>query len=90
MSLERTQSDELFLRATKVVPGGIYGHVAPAAGLPKVFPYFAASAEGCRFRDVDGNDWLDFMCGYGSVLLGHRDPEVEEAAVPEGGNDAHG
>ncbi len=80
MSLARTKSDELFLRATKVVPGGIYGHVAPAAGLPKIFPHFAEGAEGCCFRDVDGNDWLDFMCGYGAVLLGHRDPEVEEAA----------
>jgi glutamate-1-semialdehyde 2,1-aminomutase len=80
MTLSRTRSDELFLRATKVVPGGIYGHLAPAGGLPKVFPHYSESAEGCRFRDVDGNDWLDFMCGYGAILLGHRDPEVEEAA----------
>jgi glutamate-1-semialdehyde 2,1-aminomutase len=80
MTLSRKRSDELFLRATKVVPGGIYGHLAPAGGLPKVFPHYAESAEGCRFRDVDGNDWLDFMCGYGAILLGHRDPEVEEAA----------
>ena len=80
MTLSRTRSDELFLRATKVVPGGIYGHLAPAGGLPKVFPHYAESAEGCRFRDVDGNDWLDFMCGYGAILLGHRDPEIEEAA----------
>ena len=80
MTLSRTRSDELFLRATKVVPGGIYGHLAPAGGLPKVFPHYAESAEGCRFQDVDGNDWLDFMCGYGAILLGHRDLEVEEAA----------
>ncbi len=80
MTLDHTRSNELFRRATKVVPGGIYGHVAPAGGLPKVFPHYAESAEGCRFRDVDGNEWLDFMCGYGAVLLGHRDPEVEEAA----------
>ena len=80
MTLSRTRSDELFRRATKVVPGGIYGHLAPAGGLPKVFPHYAESAAGCRFQDVDGNDWLDFMCGYGAILLGHGDSEVEEAA----------
>ena len=80
MSMERSRSEELFKRAVEVVPGGIYGHVSPAGGLPNVFPHYAESAEGCRFRDVDGNEWLDFMCGYGAVLLGHRDPEVEEAA----------
>ena len=80
MTLQRTRSNELFRRACKVVPGGIYGHVAPATGLPHAFPHYADSAEGCSFRDVDGNEWLDFMCGYGAVLLGHRDTEVEEAA----------
>ncbi len=80
MKKETTRSDELFLRATKVVPGGIYGHVAPAGGLPDVFPHYAGSGKGCRFRDVDGKDWLDFLCGYGSSLLGYADPEVEEAA----------
>jgi len=77
---ERTRSEELFLRATKVVPGGIYGHVAPAGGLPGDFPNYASGGTGCRFRDVDGNEWLDFLCGYGSSLLGYGDPEVEEAA----------
>ena len=81
--MERLRSEELFKRAVEVVPGGIYGHVSPAGGLPNVFPHYAESAEGCRFRDVDGNEWLDFMCGYGAVLLGHRDPEVEEAAEEE-------
>ncbi|MBC8350179.1 MAG: aminotransferase class III, partial [Verrucomicrobia bacterium] len=75
MTLSRKRSDELFLRATKVVPGGIYGHLAPAGGLPKVFPHYAESADGCRVRDVDGTDWLDVLCGYGSIRLGHRGPE---------------
>jgi glutamate-1-semialdehyde 2,1-aminomutase len=78
---ERTRSEELFLRATKVVPGGIYGHLAPAAALPAAFPHYAASGQGCRFRDVDGNEWLDFLCGYGASLLGYGHPEVDEAAA---------
>jgi len=80
MKRERSRSEELFLRAAKVVPGGIYGHLAPAGGLPGSFPNYAASGKGCRFMDVDGNEWLDFLCGYGSSLFGFGDPEIEEAA----------
>ena len=80
MKPKRTRSEELFLRATKVIPGGIYGHVAPAGGLPGNFPNYASKGKGCRFCDVDGNEWLDFLCGYGSSLLGYADSEVEEAA----------
>ncbi|MEM0965619.1 MAG: aminotransferase class III-fold pyridoxal phosphate-dependent enzyme [Verrucomicrobiota bacterium] len=74
------ESRSLFERAVRVVPGGVYGHTSPAAGLPGVFPYFAESAEGCRFTDVDGNVYLDFMCGFGPIVLGYHHPEVEEAA----------
>ncbi|MBC2604107.1 aminotransferase class III-fold pyridoxal phosphate-dependent enzyme [Puniceicoccus vermicola] len=76
-----SESRSLFERALQVVPGGIYGHTSPAAGLPGIFPYFAESAEGCRFTDVDGNQYLDFMCGFGPIVLGHQHPEVEEAAA---------
>lgn len=77
----RTQSDELFERARKVVPGGIYGHVSPAAGLPRHFPHFCDHAQGSRFVDVDGNEWLDFMCGFGAILHGYNHPEIEEAVT---------
>tara|TARA_R100000027_G_scaffold37442_1_gene27528 strand:- start:1848 stop:3098 length:1251 start_codon:yes stop_codon:yes gene_type:complete len=76
-----SESRTLFERALQVVPGGVYGHTSPAAGLPGVFPYFAESAEGCRFTDVDGNQYLDFMCGFGPIVLGYRNPEVEAAAA---------
>ena len=49
--------------------------------MPGIFPYFAESAGGCRFRDVDGNEYLDFMCGFGPIVLGYQHPEVEEAAA---------
>ncbi len=74
------QSRALFARAAQVIPGGIYGHTAPAAGVPGAQPYFAASVQGCRCRDVDGHEFIDFMCGYGPMLLGHLHPEVEDAA----------
>ncbi len=66
-------------RARLVVPGGMWGH-QNAAGLPDGYPQFFASAEGCRICDVDGRGYVDFMCSWGPVILGHRHPEVEAVA----------
>lgn len=74
------RSRELMARAERVVPGGIYGHQSPAFLVPAAYPSFLAEAKGCRIRDVDGNEYIDFLCGYGPIVLGHRHPKVEEAA----------
>jgi len=66
-------------RARRVIPGGMWGHMN-AANLPEGYPQFFARAEGARLWDVDGNEYVDFMCSWGPVVLGHHHPEVEEAA----------
>jgi glutamate-1-semialdehyde 2,1-aminomutase len=73
------KSLELFARAAAVIPEGIYGHQNPAFVLPGACPYFADRAQGGHFWDVDGNQYIDFQCGYGPVVLGHNHPEVEDA-----------
>lgn len=75
------QSRQLFQRASRVIPGGIYGHASPAATVPGAFPYFAKEADGCRYRDVDGNDYIDYMCGFGPIVLGYNHPEISEVAA---------
>lgn len=79
LSYERSAA--LFTRAARVIPGGIYGHTAPALTMPGGSPYYAERASGCRYWDVDGNEFIDFLCGYGVNLLGAQHPEVEEAAA---------
>jgi glutamate-1-semialdehyde 2,1-aminomutase len=77
---EKQSADAMLrARAHRVVPGGMWGHLN-AARLPEGYPQFFASAEGCRVRDVDGREYIDFMCSWGPVLLGHRHPEVQAAA----------
>ncbi len=66
-------------RARRVVPGGMWGHMN-VTNLPEGYPQFFARAEGARLWDVDGNEYVDFMCSWGPVVLGHHHPEVEEAA----------
>ncbi len=66
-------------RARRVIPGGLWGHMN-AAALPEGYPQFFASAEGCRLTDVDGRSFVDLMCAWGPIILGHRNPVVEAAA----------
>ena len=78
--LHNTKDSMLRARAAKVVPGGMWGP-QNAANLPEGYPQFFASGRGCRVRDVDGNEYIDFMCSWGPVVLGHHHPEVEAAAA---------
>lgn len=66
-------------RARQVIPGGLWGHLN-AANLPEGYPQFFARGEGCRVIDVDGREFVDFMCSWGPIVLGHHHPAVEEAA----------
>jgi glutamate-1-semialdehyde 2,1-aminomutase len=66
-------------RAAKVIPGGMWGHQQVGA-LPTGYPQFFASGKGARVTDVDGTEYIDFMCAWGPVILGHQHPAVEEAA----------
>jgi glutamate-1-semialdehyde 2,1-aminomutase len=66
-------------RAARVVPGGMTGHMN-AAVLPPGYPQFFARGLGCRLWDIDGNEYLDFMCSWGPNLLGHHHRLVDAAA----------
>jgi glutamate-1-semialdehyde 2,1-aminomutase len=77
----RTQ--QLFERAARVVPGGIYGHQSPVMLVPGAYPYFFERGDGSHVWDVDGNEYIDYMCSYGPIVLGHNHPKVEEAAAAQ-------
>jgi glutamate-1-semialdehyde 2,1-aminomutase len=78
----RTVDAELRRRARVVIPGGMYGHQA-AGPLPPEYPQFMRAGRGARIWDVDGNEYVDLMCSYGPVVLGHQHPAVEEAAAEQ-------
>ncbi|MGL6109873.1 MAG: aminotransferase class III-fold pyridoxal phosphate-dependent enzyme, partial [Rubrivivax sp.] len=66
-------------RAARVIPGGLWGHQR-VQGLPPGYPQFFTRAEGCRLWDADGREFIDFMCSWGPIVLGHHDAVVEAAA----------
>ena len=74
---EGTVDRQLRERARAVIPGGMYGHqAAPGAA----YPQFMRGGRGARVWDVDGSEYVDLMCSYGPVVLGHQHPAVEAAA----------
>jgi glutamate-1-semialdehyde 2,1-aminomutase len=78
------KSLSLFKRAAEVIPCGIYGHFSPAPLIPASdYPYYSARAKGARFWDVDGNEFIDYMCAYGPMVLGYNNPKVDAAAMKQ-------
>jgi glutamate-1-semialdehyde 2,1-aminomutase len=73
-----TADQKLRMRASRVVPGGMYGHMR-ASGLPAGYPQFFERGEGCHLWDVNGRRYVDFMCSWGPIILGHKHPAVTEA-----------
>ncbi len=81
-----TNSDAWYDRATKVIPAGVYGHLGPAEGqfIPvNRWPRFSEKAKGTYFWDVDGNQYIDYMCAYGPNILGYGDEDVDAAAIEQ-------
>lgn len=72
----------LLARAQRVVPNGVWGHMATRVIGPG-YPQFFARSEGCRVWDVDGNEYVDFMCAWGPNVLGYHHPEVDAAAMAQ-------
>lgn len=74
----REKSEELFLKAVDLMPGGVNSPVRAFRAVGGT-PVFIASGRGARVRDVDGNDYLDFVLSWGPLILGHCHPEVMDA-----------
>lgn len=79
-------SEQLFERAKKVLPGGVNSPVRAyrAVGMA---PRFITQADGAYIYDEDGKRYIDYVCSWGPMILGHNHPVIREAvekAVQDG------
>jgi glutamate-1-semialdehyde aminotransferase len=79
--LNIARSLELFEEAKTLVPGGVLGARKPSDFIEGEYPIFLENGKGCRLTDVDGNEYIDYLCGYGPMILGYREEEVDEAVI---------
>lgn len=72
------RSDELFNRAKKVLPGGVNSPVRAyrAVGMT---PRFVSKADGAYIWDADGKQYIDYVCSWGPMILGHNHPIIRQA-----------
>lgn len=69
------RSAEAFARAKTLIPGGVNSPVRAFLAVGGT-PRFIARAAGPYLYDVDGNEYVDLICSWGPMLLGHAHPEV--------------
>ncbi len=81
--LKLDKSNALYEEALDLIPGAVLGIRRPYNFIPGEYPIFFESAKGGRVTDVDGNDYVDMLCAYGPIIIGHREEEIDNAAIEQ-------
>ena len=76
--IKRTKSNKLFREAKKMFPGGVHSPVRAFKSVSGS-PLFIHKGDGCRITDVDGNEFIDFCCSWGPLILGHNNGSVRKS-----------
>jgi glutamate-1-semialdehyde 2,1-aminomutase len=76
--MTRVNSERIFSRAQKLIPGGVNSPVRAFRSVGGSPPFIARGA-GSRIFDVDGNEYIDYVGSWGPLLLGHRHPAILDA-----------
>jgi len=79
-------SASLYKRARKVMVGGVSSPVRAFRAVGGE-PLFISCGKGSKIWDADGNSFIDYVCSWGALILGHADPSVERevlAAISDG------
>ncbi len=79
MTKRTATSQRLYNSATQLIPGGV-NSPARAWGSVGGNPIFFATGNGSKMTDVDGNSYIDYVCSWGPLILGHAQPDVTKAA----------
>ncbi|MDY0217844.1 MAG: aminotransferase class III-fold pyridoxal phosphate-dependent enzyme [Candidatus Cloacimonas acidaminovorans] len=79
--LKLARSMSLFEEAKQLVPGGVAGIRRPYNFVPGEYPIFFEQGKGGRVVDVDGNEYIDFLCAYGPIIIGYREDEIDDAVI---------
>ena len=76
----KVNSEKLFSKAKQLFPGGVNSPVRAFKSVGGT-PLFIKKGDGCRIWDADGNEFIDFCCSWGPLILGHNNKQVREAII---------
>ena len=78
----RPKSTEIFERGKKILVGGVDSPVRAFRAVGGT-PLVIERAEGARLYDVDGREYIDYVCSWGALILGHAHPDVVRAVAEQ-------
>ena len=81
--LNLDNSNRIYEEALDLIPGAILGIRRPYNFVVGEYPIFFESAKGGKVIDVDGNEYLDMLCAYGPIIIGHREEEIDNAVIEQ-------
>ncbi len=70
-------------RGKSLIPGGVLGIRRPYNFVEGEFPVYFDHGKGGRVTDIDGNEYIDYLCAYGPMILGNREKEVDDAVIEQ-------
>ncbi|MFL5869613.1 MAG: glutamate-1-semialdehyde 2,1-aminomutase [Solirubrobacterales bacterium] len=79
--LDTRTSEVLYARAAGLLPGGVNSPVRAMRSIGREYPIFVERGEGFELIDVDGHRYVDWVCSWGPLILGHAHPAVVEAVT---------
>lgn len=74
------QSQTLFEKAKKLIPGGVNSPVRAFRSVGGT-PFFTRKADGCKLTTADDRELLDYVCTWGPAIHGHNHPKIREAVA---------
>jgi glutamate-1-semialdehyde 2,1-aminomutase len=77
---KHNKSNKAFAKACNFLSGGVDSPVRAFGGVDEK-PVFIASAKGSKIYDIDGNEYIDYVCSWGPMILGHSHPKVIKAVT---------
>lgn len=81
--LKLDKTNTLYEEALDLIPGAILGIRRPYNFVVGEYPIFFENAEGGRVIDVDGNSYIDMLCAYGPIIIGHKEKEIDDAVIEQ-------
>ncbi|NIO38403.1 aminotransferase class III-fold pyridoxal phosphate-dependent enzyme, partial [Candidatus Bathyarchaeota archaeon] len=73
--MKLTKSKRLYTEGIRYVPGGSSSFARVGRWFDP-FNIVMEKGQGSKIWDVDGNEYIDFLIGYGALILGHRHPKI--------------
>ena len=73
------KSEKIYEVGKKVIPGGVNSPVRAFHSVDRTFPIFIKSGKESKVTDEDNNTYIDYICSWGPLILGHNHPEVNKA-----------